>query len=121
MTIVHAHDEYVCRRCGEPSQRCQLWCRALRTREIEQHGNVYRARDAILRSPLSETRARAAHAAGLVIRELGKGFGAMSQEERKAMASRGGKASQEQGRAHRWSPEEAQQRGKKAAAARAKV
>lgn len=42
-----------------------------------------------------------------------RGFAAMSQERRREIASRGGKAAHQQGVAHKWSSEEARKAGKK--------
>ncbi len=42
-----------------------------------------------------------------------RGFAALSAEERRAMASKGGKAVQKKGTAHQFSPEEARLAGRK--------
>lgn len=42
-----------------------------------------------------------------------RGFGSMSPEKQREIASKGGKAAQAKGTAHRWSPEEAQMAGRK--------
>jgi hypothetical protein len=47
-----------------------------------------------------------------------KGFASMSPDERKVIAAQGGKTAHAQGRAHKWSPEEARAAGKKSAEAR---
>jgi len=46
-----------------------------------------------------------------------KGFAVMSQEQRKAIASKGGKAAHEKGVAHEWTPAEARLAGKKGGSA----
>lgn len=43
----------------------------------------------------------------------GRGFAAMTPEQRKAAASRAGKAAHEQGRAHTFTPDEARAAGRK--------
>ena len=48
-----------------------------------------------------------------------KGFAVMGTEQRKEIASAGGRAAHEQGRAHQFTAEEARAAGKKGAAARA--
>jgi len=42
-----------------------------------------------------------------------QGFASMSQEQRRAIASLGGKAAHAQGKAHTWTREEAQRAGRK--------
>ncbi|MGZ3847380.1 MAG: KGG domain-containing protein [Flavisolibacter sp.] len=49
-----------------------------------------------------------------------RGFAAMSPEKQKEIARAGGLAAHKQGVAHRWSPEEARDAGKKGGQARAR-
>lgn len=42
-----------------------------------------------------------------------QGFASMDQDERKRIASKGGKAAHEQGTAHEWDSEEAREAGRK--------
>ncbi len=42
-----------------------------------------------------------------------RGFAAMDPEKHKAAASKGGKSAQTKGTAHRWTPEEAREAGRK--------
>jgi general stress protein YciG len=42
-----------------------------------------------------------------------KGFAAMTREQRRRIASLGGKAAQQRGTGHRWTPEEAREAGRK--------
>lgn len=42
-----------------------------------------------------------------------QGFASMDKEKQRMIASRGGKAAQESGRGHRWTPEEAKRAGEK--------
>lgn len=42
-----------------------------------------------------------------------RGFALLSKERRREIASRGGKAAQRTGRAHRWNSEEAREAGRK--------
>ncbi len=42
-----------------------------------------------------------------------RGFASMNPEKRRTIASKGGKAAHEQGRAHKWTSEEAQVAGRK--------
>jgi general stress protein YciG len=42
-----------------------------------------------------------------------RGFAAMSPEQRKAIASKGGRAAQRKGTAHKWTPEEAVEAGRR--------
>ena len=44
-----------------------------------------------------------------------RGFARLTVEERRAVSSKGGKAVQDAGTAHRWTPEEAREHGKRAA------
>ncbi len=46
-----------------------------------------------------------------------RGFGKLSRAERRALARKGGAASVACGRAHRWTPEEAREMGKRGGAA----
>lgn len=46
------------------------------------------------------------------VRGRGKGFASMSQEQRSAIASKGGKAAHALGTAHKWTSEEAQAAGR---------
>jgi general stress protein YciG len=48
-----------------------------------------------------------------------RGFASMAPEKRKAIASLGGKAAHAQGKAHRWTVDEAQAAGRKGGSARA--
>ena len=50
-----------------------------------------------------------------------KGFAAMPLEDRQAIASQGGKSAHAQGKAHKWTIEEARAAGKKGAEARRKA
>lgn len=50
-----------------------------------------------------------------------RGFASMSPEKRAEIASKGGKAAHEKGTAHKFSPEEAREAGRKGAAASAAV
>lgn len=43
----------------------------------------------------------------------GRGFASMSEDKRKKIASKGGKAAHAKGTAHEWTSEEARQAGKK--------
>lgn len=43
----------------------------------------------------------------------GQGFASQPPEKRREIASKGGKRSQESGKAHKWTPEEASEAGKK--------
>lgn len=42
-----------------------------------------------------------------------RGFGGMTPEQQRGIASKGGKAAHEYGGAHEWTPEEAREAGKK--------
>jgi len=48
-----------------------------------------------------------------ILARRGRGFASMSDEKRKQIASKGGKASHELGRAHTWTSEEARAAGRK--------
>jgi hypothetical protein len=47
-----------------------------------------------------------------------KGFASMTPDERKVIASQGGKTAHAQGKAHKWTTEEASAAGKRSAEAR---
>lgn len=49
---------------------------------------------------------------------MAKGFASMTPERRREVAREGGKQVQRNGTAHRWSPEEAREAGKKGAESR---
>lgn len=50
-----------------------------------------------------------------------RGFAAMSPEKQRAIASKGGKMAHLNGVAHKWTPEEAREAGRKGGAERKKV
>ncbi len=106
--LARHENEYTCSRCGHPVQRCELWCRALKNREIEQALAISRKRSAS--GTIGGNAAKAA-AAGI--------FG-LSAVARIAIAIKGGHAAQARGTAHRWTPEEAAEMGRRAAARRRK-
>ena len=47
------------------------------------------------------------------VKGQGRGFASLSQEKRREIASLGGKAAHAKGRAHKWTPEQAQEAGRK--------